>query len=385
MRSSPVRRLALVGALLVAAAIAGIAAVAAFGGAGAPPPPSRSPRRSGRRDGAAPAGVTARVTFSNHLLPSRRPRAPAAPARRSSAARAASGGRTAAAGSSSSPRRRHADRVEPEAGDDLGQPRRTPSTGSHCPPRPAHRSTTEDAADGRRDRVVPRAARRAGERLGGRADRVAGRPAYSRTVAPKHVRGSSAARVAWDAETGAPLLVAVYGRGETSPVLELKVTDVAYGAVSRLRRRGGAARGREGRRRAAPDGGSKSRAARREKAGDRVARRGAARRCRSAWPRRDTLAGHARTAVRLLGGDSGAARLRDGRRGRRRRERCRGPPQALPPLDALPRVTVGGIAATELATPLGTVLRFEHGASGSSSPARCRRRRRKARRPGSLR
>ena len=41
------------------------------------------------------------------------------------------------------------------------------------------------------------------------------------------------AELAWDAVHGTPLRAAVYARGDSSPVLELKVTDISFGAVSR--------------------------------------------------------------------------------------------------------------------------------------------------------
>lgn len=59
---------------------------------------------------------------------------------------------------------------------------------------------------------------------------VGGRPAYSVAVSPKHSGGLiGQARVAWDALTGVPLDVAVYARGNGTPVLELKADDISYG------------------------------------------------------------------------------------------------------------------------------------------------------------
>jgi outer membrane lipoprotein-sorting protein len=61
---------------------------------------------------------------------------------------------------------------------------------------------------------------------------VAGRAAYTVRVSPKHDGGLlGAAEVAWDAARGVPLRVAVYATGDSSPVLQLKATDVSYGAV----------------------------------------------------------------------------------------------------------------------------------------------------------
>ncbi len=62
---------------------------------------------------------------------------------------------------------------------------------------------------------------------------VAGRPAYSVSISPKHSGGLlGSLALAWDAVNGTPLDVAVYARGSSSPVLELKATDISYGSVS---------------------------------------------------------------------------------------------------------------------------------------------------------
>jgi outer membrane lipoprotein-sorting protein len=62
---------------------------------------------------------------------------------------------------------------------------------------------------------------------------VAGRPAYTVRVSPKANGGLlGGAEVAWDAENGIPLRAAVYAKGESSPVLELAVTDLSLGPVS---------------------------------------------------------------------------------------------------------------------------------------------------------
>jgi hypothetical protein len=62
---------------------------------------------------------------------------------------------------------------------------------------------------------------------------VAGRPTYTVTVAPKPATGLlGSVRLAWDAVKGVPLRFAVYARGDSSPVIELKATDITYGRVS---------------------------------------------------------------------------------------------------------------------------------------------------------
>jgi len=62
---------------------------------------------------------------------------------------------------------------------------------------------------------------------------VAGRPAYSVKIAPKHDGGLLGyAELAWDAEHSVPLRIGIYAQGSSSPVLELAATDVSYGSVS---------------------------------------------------------------------------------------------------------------------------------------------------------
>jgi outer membrane lipoprotein-sorting protein len=62
---------------------------------------------------------------------------------------------------------------------------------------------------------------------------VAGRPAYTVRISPRHDGGLlGGAEVAWDAEHGVPLRAAVYANGAADPVLELKATDIAFGKVA---------------------------------------------------------------------------------------------------------------------------------------------------------
>ncbi|MEA2353950.1 MAG: hypothetical protein QOD61_79 [Solirubrobacteraceae bacterium] len=62
---------------------------------------------------------------------------------------------------------------------------------------------------------------------------VGGAPAYTVTLSPKHDGGLlGSAQLAFDAVNGAPLRLAVYAQGNSSPVLELKATDVSFGPVA---------------------------------------------------------------------------------------------------------------------------------------------------------
>jgi outer membrane lipoprotein-sorting protein len=59
-----------------------------------------------------------------------------------------------------------------------------------------------------------------------------GRPTYTVRIAPKDDGGLlGAAELAWDAVTGVPLRAAVYAQGQDEPALELEADDVSYGAI----------------------------------------------------------------------------------------------------------------------------------------------------------
>jgi outer membrane lipoprotein-sorting protein len=70
--------------------------------------------------------------------------------------------------------------------------------------------------------------------VGAEPTSVAGRSAYSLRVSPRD--GSSllgAAELAWDAARGVPLRVGVYAKGASTPTLELAATDISFGSVAR--------------------------------------------------------------------------------------------------------------------------------------------------------
>jgi outer membrane lipoprotein-sorting protein len=61
---------------------------------------------------------------------------------------------------------------------------------------------------------------------------TADRPSYTVRISPKDDGGLlGAAELAWDSAHGVPLRAAVYAQGQTTPVLELKATHVAYGSL----------------------------------------------------------------------------------------------------------------------------------------------------------
>jgi outer membrane lipoprotein-sorting protein len=61
---------------------------------------------------------------------------------------------------------------------------------------------------------------------------VAGQAAYTVRISPKHDGGLlGSAQIAWDAVRGVPLKVAIYARGNSTPVLALQATNISYGSV----------------------------------------------------------------------------------------------------------------------------------------------------------
>jgi hypothetical protein len=68
---------------------------------------------------------------------------------------------------------------------------------------------------------------------GAQPTNVGGQPAYSVLASPKHDGGLlGSVELAWDASKGVPLRVGIYAQGSTAPVLELAVSQIAYGAVA---------------------------------------------------------------------------------------------------------------------------------------------------------
>ena len=67
---------------------------------------------------------------------------------------------------------------------------------------------------------------------GAQPSTTAGRPTYTVRIAPKDDGGLlGAAEVAWDAVRGVPLRAAIYAQGSDKPVLEVEATDVHYGKI----------------------------------------------------------------------------------------------------------------------------------------------------------
>jgi outer membrane lipoprotein-sorting protein len=159
---------------------------------------------------------------------------------------------------------------------------------------------------------------------------VAGQPAYTVRVSPNE--GGSlfgGVELSWDANHGLPLRAAVYSTTSSSPVIELAATEITYGPVAssvfEIK----------------PPNGVKIEEV-------TISRPTAANRThqkRKAGGQRPKLTtrGHGPGAIAVLESRASAG--------------ARGSSLALP--ESLPKVKIGAVSATQLATPLGTLLSFE--------------------------
>lgn len=198
---------------------------------------------------------------------------------------------------------------------------------------------------------------------------VAGQPAYSVSLAPKRNAGLLGhVTLSWDAGRGVPLSVAVYARGSSSPVLALQATRISFGSVPAsvfalapgphtkvVNLTPPAAKTHAARhgRRSHVTGLS----AVQSKVGFQLAAPAA-------------LAGRQRTQVSQVGGGAAIA-YGDGLGGVLVFERKHDPQQHSLTLPKgaghsdhqlqLPTVQLPGATATEIATPLGTLIQFDRG------------------------
>ena len=230
-RTLSTRRLLTLIAVVIAVVVAGTIAVAARGGSGATPPPK--PLADAIHDALSvsePAGITARIHFTNKLFPSGALTGQAGSALMSSADGRlwmnANGGRL---------------ELQSDAGDaqvtwndqkvtvydassntayvaDL--PQETTTQDTHTVP--SLDEITKFLTDAGTHWAISDAT----------PSNVAGQEAYTVSVSPSHDGGLlGKAQLAWDAMNGVPLRVAVYAQGSSSPVLSLEATDISFGSV----------------------------------------------------------------------------------------------------------------------------------------------------------
>jgi outer membrane lipoprotein-sorting protein len=236
LRTVPTRRLlALIAGLIAAAAVGTAIAVAA---AGTGPVPPREPLANAIHQalGAKPVlGISARISFTNHLID-------ATNIQGSDPILQGASGRlwlSLAPGDH---------RVRLELQGDNGDAQLVAGGGNWWVYDPTSNSAYEGtlgqhaaraAADG--DHALPSVSQ-IQDRLnrlmqhvnisGAIPSDVAGHAAYTVRISPKHDGGLlGAGELAWDASKGVPLRLAVYARGDSTPVIELKATDISFGAI----------------------------------------------------------------------------------------------------------------------------------------------------------
>ena len=186
-----------------------------------------------------------------------------------------------------------------------------------------------------------------------RPSNVGGRPAYTVQLSPKEPGGLlGSVRLAWDATRGVPLRAAIYARGGTKPVLALQATSIKYGSVPLSTVAIAPPAGARVVDLAAPSGSKRGKSEARPNQASVPGRR--ARLARRSQAQRDPSR-RSRPAPRS------ARRLRRRARGDHR-ARARGrASSAAAQLKALPTVPLDGVEGHELATPLATVLTWDRG------------------------
>jgi outer membrane lipoprotein-sorting protein len=232
LRTLPTRRLYGIVAAVAALAITGGIAQAALNGsatAPAPKPLDRAVLDALRAPDVE--GVSARVTFTNGLLPGG-----SMPDGGASPLAAGAEGRLWLAGDG---------RFRLELQSDAGDAQIADDGKRFTVYDPASKTAYTAPSEARRERShtgeQPTLAdvRRALDRLAGgwrlsgaRPGTTGGRPSYTVRIAPKDDGGLlGAAELAWDAANGVPLRVAVYAQGDDDPVLALEATDVKFGSI----------------------------------------------------------------------------------------------------------------------------------------------------------
>jgi outer membrane lipoprotein-sorting protein len=233
LRTLPTRRLWMIVAVVAALAVSAGIAQAALTGSASPPAPK--PLARAIYDAVhAPqvAGVTARIHFTNNLIP-----AGALPAGTASPLEAGADGRLWLTNDG-----RARVELQSEAGDAqivLDRQRLTvydasSNTVYRVPLSQDHKTAGRHEQQPTLANIEQGLKRLASSWTvsGAQPTSTAGRPSYTVRISPKDDGGLlGAAELAWDAAKGVPLRAAVYAQGQSAPVLELAATDISYGLV----------------------------------------------------------------------------------------------------------------------------------------------------------
>jgi outer membrane lipoprotein-sorting protein len=370
LRRIPTRRLlALCG--VVAAILAGGAAAIALAAGGSGPTPPAKPLALAVHDAlAAPPvdGVTARITFTNHLID-------AASLQGSNPILSGAKGRLWASGDKL--------RLELQASDAGGGAGDAqvlvdgdklsviePSSNTVYRATLPHDQQTKQEAVPSLARVQDLLSHLAEHATlsGAQPSDVAGRPAYTVRISPRHDGGLlGGAEVAWDAERGVPLRAAVYANGGADPVLELKATDVSFGKVA-----AGDLAIPEPKGAHVVDLSPSSSGAGPDQHADVTGLKAVQAKVGFTIVAPDALVGLPRKDVRLVALDGTAGALVTYGQGLGGMAVLESPSKAQPQTQAqgrhegggglnLPKISINGVSGQELDTALGTVVRFERG------------------------
>lgn len=357
-RTSTTRLLALIATAFVVLCGGTAIAVAAIGGSGAIPPPK--PLAQAVHDAlAAPPvqGVTARISFTNHLVDT------GSLPQGSTPLLSGASGRLWATADGRIRLELQSDRGDAQITSDGKTVTILDGAGNQ-----AYRITLPHRDTAKHDqRGTPSVAdiQRMLGQVAASADvgsavpsNVAGRPAYTVRISPKHDGGlTNAAELAWDAATGTPLRAAVYASGDAKPVLELAATDISFGPVAASDLQAPLPAGTKVSNVDLGGHGPVS-------SGPEVTGAGAVSKAISfplAAP--DTLVGLPRHDVRLVDFDGSKGAVVTYGKGLggiavlEQPATTGGANSNLP----LPKVSIGGVDGQELATALGTAVRFERG------------------------
>jgi outer membrane lipoprotein-sorting protein len=225
------RLLVLVAAVALLAAGGAAIAVAARGGSATPPPKALPQALHDALAAPKPAGITARIKFTNNLFPSG-----AITGQVASALLSGASGRLWLTNDG-----RGRLELQSDAGDAQVVWNQSEVTVYDASSNTVYRAKLPAHEQQQKETAPPSVAEIASflkavaqhvDVSGARPRNVAGRPAYSVSISPKHDGGLlGSAELAWDAARGVPLRLGIYAQGSSSPVLQLEATHISYGAV----------------------------------------------------------------------------------------------------------------------------------------------------------
>ncbi len=211
--------------------------------------------------------------------------------------------------------------------------------------------------------------------LGGPTPRnIAGQEAYTLRVTPKHDGGLlGAVQLGWDALHGVPLRFGLYARGGGAPVLELTATKIHYGKISAAALEASPPPGAKTVTVQAPSGANGAAPSAKKKHADVTGAAAVQKHLSFTLAAPGKLVGLPRQSVELLdwsGTPAALASYGQGLGGIAVIEQPAVAGSAAAKSAAgsgdkhglsLPTVSINGTSAQELATPIGTVLRFTRG------------------------